>query len=86
VLQVHGKYLARTAQEMLIQGNCDERGSREYNIALGNAGRRVKRMLVLMGATNPVEPVTWARKTRCAITTKDAGRRTAQRHPLRGEY
>jgi peptidoglycan-associated lipoprotein len=36
---------------MLIQGNTDERGSREYNVGLGQ--RRadgVKRMLVLLGA------------------------------------
>jgi len=42
VLQVHGKYLAENrGKKMLIQGNCDERGSREYNIALGQTqGRR----------------------------------------------
>jgi peptidoglycan-associated lipoprotein len=36
---------------MLIQGNTDERGSREYNVGLGQ--RRsdgVKKMLVLLGA------------------------------------
>ena len=36
---------------MLIQGNTDERGSREYNVGLGQ--RRsdgVKRMLMLLGA------------------------------------
>jgi peptidoglycan-associated lipoprotein len=36
---------------MLIQGNTDERGSREYNVGLGQ--RRsdgVKRMLILLGA------------------------------------
>ena len=53
ILQAHGKYLAEhRGTKMLIQGNCDERGSREYNIALGQ--RRadgVKRMLMLMGAT-----------------------------------
>ena len=36
MLQAHGKYLADNAgAKMLIQGNCDERGSREYNLALG---------------------------------------------------
>src|SRR5258706_3514910 len=34
VLQAHGKYLAENrGKKMLVQGNCDERGSREYNIA-----------------------------------------------------
>jgi len=53
---------------MLIQGNCDERGSREYNIALGQRrAEGVKRMLVLMGATEAqVEPVSLGEeKPRC---------------------
>jgi peptidoglycan-associated lipoprotein len=69
VLQVHGKYLAENrGKKMLIQGNCDERGSREYNIALGQRrAEGVKRMLVLMGATEAqVEPVSLGEeKPRC---------------------
>jgi peptidoglycan-associated lipoprotein len=51
-LQAHATWLAshRDAR-MLIQGNTDERGSREYNIALGQRrAEAMKRMLVLMGA------------------------------------
>ena len=69
VLQAHGKYLAENrGKKMLIQGNCDERGSREYNIALGQRrAEGVKRMLVLMGATeSQVEPVSLGEeKPRC---------------------
>ena len=69
VLQVHGKYLAENrGKKMLVQGNCDERGSREYNIALGQRrAEGVKRMLVLMGATeSQVEPVSLGEeKPRC---------------------
>ena len=69
VLQAHGKYLAENrGKKMLIQGNCDERGSREYNIALGQRrAEGVKRMLVLMGATETqVEPVSLGEeKPRC---------------------
>ncbi len=69
VLQVHGKYLAENrGKKMLVQGNCDERGSREYNIALGQRrAEGVKRMLVLMGATEAqVEPVSLGEeKPRC---------------------
>ena len=52
VLQVHGKYLAENrGKKMLIQGNCDERGSREYNLALGaRRAQAVKRALELAGA------------------------------------
>ena len=51
LLQAHARYLEQNrGAKMLIQGNCDERGSREYNIALGQ--RRafaVKRALELLG-------------------------------------
>lgn len=69
ILQAHGKYLAEhRGTKMLVQGNCDERGSREYNIALGQ--RRadgVKRMLLLLGATErQVESVSLGEeKPRC---------------------
>src|SRR5882672_366733 len=70
LLQAHGKYLAEhRGTKMLIQGNCDERGSREYNIALGQKrAEGVKRMLVLMGATDSqVEPVSLGEeKPKCA--------------------
>ena len=70
VLQAHGKYLAENrGKKMLVQGNCDERGSREYNIALGQRrAESVKRMLVLMGATEAqVEPVSLGEeKPRCS--------------------
>ena len=53
---------------MLVQGNCDERGSREYNIALGQRrAEGVKRLLVLMGASeSQVESVSLGEeKPRC---------------------
>jgi peptidoglycan-associated lipoprotein len=52
LVEAHAKYLRENpAARVLIQGNTDERGSREYNVSLGQ--RRsdgVKRMLVLLGA------------------------------------
>ena len=52
LVEAHAKYLRENPNaRMLIQGNTDERGSREYNVSLGQ--RRsdgVKRMLVLLGA------------------------------------
>ena len=74
LLQAHGKYLAEHRNaKMLVQGNCDERGSREYNVALGQRrSEGVKRMLVLMGATeSQVEPVSLGEeKPRCADHTE----------------
>jgi peptidoglycan-associated lipoprotein len=52
LVEAHAKYLRENpSARMLIQGNTDERGSREYNVALGQ--RRsdgVKRMMTLLGA------------------------------------
>ena len=52
VIEAHAKYLREHGgTKMLIQGNTDERGSREYNIALGQRrSEGVKRMLLLLGA------------------------------------
>ena len=52
LVEAHAKYLRENPKtRVLIQGNTDERGSREYNVGLGQ--RRsdgVKRMLILLGA------------------------------------
>ncbi len=52
MLEAHARYLRDNAgAKMLVQGNTDERGSREYNVALGQ--RRadgVKKTLMLLGA------------------------------------
>lgn len=74
LLQAHAKYLAdHAAAKMLIQGNCDERGSREYNLALGQRrAEAVRRVLVLMGAREAqIEPVSLGEeKPRCAEQTE----------------
>jgi peptidoglycan-associated lipoprotein len=51
VVQTHGKYLlAHKEAKLRIEGNCDERGSREYNLALGQRrADSIKRALMLMG-------------------------------------
>ena len=52
VIEAHAKYLRDNANaKMLVQGNADERGSREYNVALGQRrSDNVKKRLVLLGA------------------------------------
>jgi len=70
ILQAHAKYLAANrGKKMLVQGNCDERGSREYNIALGQRrAEGVKRTLLLMGAAgSQIEAVSLGEeKPRCS--------------------
>jgi peptidoglycan-associated lipoprotein len=52
IVQAHAKYLSEHAsRKVRLEGNCDERGSTEYNLGLGQ--RRadgVKKMLELGGA------------------------------------
>ena len=52
LVAAHAKFLSNNRQfKMLIQGNTDERGSREYNLALGQKrADAVKKQLVLLGA------------------------------------
>jgi peptidoglycan-associated lipoprotein len=52
LIEAHGKFLRENATaKMLIQGNADERGSREYNVGLGQRrSDAVKKMLMLLGA------------------------------------
>ena len=52
MVQAHGQYLASKAErKVVVEGNADERGSSEYNLALGNRrADSVKKMLVVSGA------------------------------------
>jgi peptidoglycan-associated lipoprotein len=52
MIEAHAKYLRENpGAKMLIQGNTDERGAREYNVGLGQRrSDAVKKMLMLLGA------------------------------------
>jgi peptidoglycan-associated lipoprotein len=52
LVEAHAKYLRdNPGAKMLIQGNADDRGSREYNVGLGQRrSDTVKRALILLGA------------------------------------
>jgi peptidoglycan-associated lipoprotein len=52
-LDAHAKYLnTNRAKKAVIQGNTDERGSREYNLALGQKrAEAVRRALVALGVS-----------------------------------
>jgi peptidoglycan-associated lipoprotein len=52
LVEAHARYLRDNPNaKMLIQGNADDRGSREYNVALGQRrSDNVKKMLMLLGA------------------------------------
>jgi peptidoglycan-associated lipoprotein len=52
MIDAHAKYLqANKAARVALQGHADERGSREYNIALGQKrADAVKKLMMLLGA------------------------------------
>jgi len=52
MVQAHGEFLKSQAdRKVVVEGNADERGSSEYNLALGNRrAESVKKMLVVSGA------------------------------------
>lgn len=69
LVEAHARFLIANPQiKMLIQGNADERGSREYNLALGQKrADAIKKALRLLGATEEqVESVSLGEeKPRC---------------------
>ena len=69
MLRAHAKYLTdNRGAKLLIQGNTDERGGREYNLALGQRrAEAVKRALVLMNVQeSQLEAVSLGKeKPRC---------------------
>jgi len=91
MIEAHARYLRENgATRMLIQGNTDERGSREYNIALGQRrSESVKRMLLLLGGReDQIEAVSLGEeKPRAAGAGEQAwaqNRRSDMLYP--GEY
>lgn len=91
IIQAHARYLADNAgAKMLIQGNCDERGSREYNIALGQRrADALKRMMTLLGAReSQIETVSLGEeKPRCTDDTESCHQQNRRSDMLHaGEY
>ena len=65
LVEAHGRYLAgNRGAHATVQGNTDERGSREYNIALGQRrADAIKRMMTLLGAQDgQIETVSFGKE------------------------
>ena len=75
LIEAHARFLVQNPQmKMLLQGNTDERGSREYNIALGQKRADVvKQALLLLGAKEAqIESVSLGEeKPRCTDASED---------------
>jgi peptidoglycan-associated lipoprotein len=63
LIQAHSRYLASDKRDgrIRIEGNCDERGSREYNLALGQRrAESVKKMMTVLGVgDNRIETISY---------------------------
>lgn len=62
LVAAHARYLQQNrGQKMAVQGHADERGSREYNLALGQRrADAVKQMMTLLGAqSDQIETVSF---------------------------
>lgn len=62
ILETHGNFVAGNGEVAVrLEGHADERGSREYNIALGDRrAQSVRRVLLFQGAsTDQVETVSY---------------------------
>jgi peptidoglycan-associated lipoprotein len=91
LIEAHARYLRENPNvKMLIQGNADERGSREYNVALGQKrSDNVKKMLILLGARDAqLESVSLGEeKPACAEHNEDCWAKNRRGEMLYGgEY
>ena len=81
LVESHARWLKANPQaRLMIEGNADERGSREYNVALGQRrAESVTKMMVLMGArAEQIESVSWGEeRPRSGGHDETPGRRTA---------
>jgi peptidoglycan-associated lipoprotein len=76
VIEAHGRFLAASKnRRIVVEGNTDDRGSREYNLALGQKrAEAVKQRLTLLGvADNQVEAVSFGEeRPRASGATEEA--------------
>ena len=65
VVEAHAKYLvAHKDRKVVIQGNTDERGGREYNLALGQKrAEAVRKAMALLGVPeSQIEAVSFGKE------------------------
>ena len=75
VVELHARYLiANKSRKMAIEGHTDERGGREYNLALGQKrAEAVRRALGLLGVTDSqIEAISFGKEKPAASGLDDA--------------
>lgn len=85
LLEHHGKYLAANPDVKLrLEGHADERGTREYNVALGNRrAQAVKRLILFQGANaSQVDVISYGEEKPVALDHDEAAWRLNRRVEL----
>ncbi|WP_016833102.1 peptidoglycan-associated lipoprotein Pal [Herbaspirillum lusitanum] len=75
VVEAHAKYLnSHKDRKVIIQGNTDDRGGTEYNLALGQKrAEAVRKALVLLGVSDAqVEAVSFGKEKPKALGSDEA--------------
>ena len=75
MLRAHGEYLANNGNRSVrLEGHADERGSREYNIGLGNdRALAVQRVLMLQGASrDQLTPISYGEERPAAFGSDES--------------
>lgn len=90
MLELHGKYLAANSKlSIRVEGNADERGSAEYNLALGQKrAEAVVRSLKVYGVNDTqLEAISWGEEKPKALGHTEAAfaqnRRVDLSYPLK---
>lgn len=75
VVEAHSQYLtSHTNRKVIIQGNTDERGGREYNLALGQKrAEAVRKSMALLGVSDTqMEAVSFGKEKPKAVGSDEA--------------
>lgn len=75
LVEAHAGYMTGHASATIrIEGNCDERGSREYNLALGQRrADSLRKAMVLLGVSDTrIETISWGEEKPRASGHNDA--------------
>jgi peptidoglycan-associated lipoprotein len=85
LIEHHGKYLVRNGDmKVRLEGHADERGSREYNIALGNRrAQAVRKLLQLQGMdAKQIEVISYGEEKPVALSHDEEAWRLNRRVEL----
>jgi len=85
ILEAHSKFLVDNPSfRVRIEGNCDDRGSREYNLALGQSrAEQIRKSMLLLGVpVDQIEVVSFGAERPVAYGFDDASRAKNRRSDL----